>query len=241
LLEKCFSLKTEKFICISNAMKNDMLKVGIPSNKAVLIENGVDLERFYPRSEIVKISKLLGIKAQGPVIGTISRMVSEKGQIYLIKALKYLASEWSDLRCIFIGEGPLYSGIKNAARNFGVEDICLFLDARNDVELIYPLLDLFVLPSLREPFGLVLLEAMACGVPVIATSAGGPPEFILSGVNGILVPPRNGKALAEEISHLLLNKEKASKIRNAGLKTVQNRFNVREKVNKIDQVYFSLS
>jgi glycosyltransferase involved in cell wall biosynthesis len=240
-VEKILSFKTSKFICISNAMKKDMLKLGISSNKTELIFNGVDLTRFYPRLENGKIRKELGLKPKGPVIGTIGRMVSEKGQIYLVQALKNLASDWSNLQCLFIGEGPLLPKIQKMAIELGVEDMCLFPGVREDVELIYSSLDIFVLPSLREPFGLVLLEAMASGVPVISTASGGPAEILLSGVNGILVPAKNGEALASQIRYLLLNKDKAIKMSQEGLKTVQKRFDIMKTVKKTNAVYNSLA
>jgi glycosyltransferase involved in cell wall biosynthesis len=104
---------------------------------------------------------------------------------------------------------------------------------------VYPLLDLFVLPSLREPFGLVLLEAMATSVPVLATAAGGPLDFIQSGINGILVPPADSSKLAEQIDLLLSNPDLLKTIGKKGCETVKRSYDVRDTVCKIEQTYHS--
>ncbi|MCP4681813.1 MAG: glycosyltransferase [Desulfobacterales bacterium] len=240
LLERIFSHKTSTLICISNAMKGDMIKLGIDPRKIVVIPNGVDLERFYPRPAEERIKSQLGFNKQDMLIGTVGRMVTEKGQIYLLEALKYLKAEWKNLKCLFVGKGPMLPQLKKLARDSGLEDMCIFPGIRNDIELIYPMLELFVLPSIREPFGLVLLEAMASGVPVLATASGGPLDFINTGINGVLVPPKDSKALAQNISNLLRNKNRAEAIAVEGKKTVENEFSVKETVKKIQEVYFSL-
>lgn len=241
LLEKVLSFTTSKFICISKAIEKDMLSLGINKNKIVLIHNGVDLDRFFPRPLQEEKMRELGIKSSGPIIGTIGRMVTEKGHVYLVEALKYLKAEWKDLLCPFIGQGPSFPEIKKMAADLGISDMCIFFGNRKDVEHIYPIFDLFVLPSIREFFGIVLLEAMASVVPVIATASGGPLDFIKSNVNGVLVPARDAKALASEISRLLSNRDKARTIATEGRKTVEQQFNVKKIVNKIDDLYYSIA
>lgn len=238
-LERILSYRTSVFICISNAMKQDMLTLGIDPQKIVVIKNGVDLERFYPRHVQDKLKRELGIKTNGPIVGTVGRMVTEKGQIYLIEALQYLKTDWKDLKCLFIGEGPMLPQLRKMASDSGIEDMCIFAGIRKDIEFSYSILDVFVLPSLREPFGLVLLEAMASGIPVIATAAGGPLEFIGPDVNGVLVPVADSKALALKISCLLSNKGKAQAIATEGRRTVENQYSVKKTVKKVEEVYLS--
>jgi len=145
------------------------------------------------------------------------------------------------LLCLFIGQGPRFPKIKKMAADLGISDMCIFLGNRKDVEHIYPIFDLFVLPSIREPFGIVLLEAMASGVPVIVTASGGPLDFIKSNVNGVLVPGRDAKAIASEISSLLSNRDKARTIAIEGRKTVEKQFNIKKIVNEIDDLYYSIA
>ena len=239
-LEKILSFKTSKFICISKAMANDIIRLGVGENKISLIHNGVDLDRFFPRPVLEEKKRELGVATGVPVIGTIGRMVTEKGQIYLIEALKYLKTEWKDLKCLFVGDGPLRSQLMQTARDFGIEEMCIFTGIREDIEDIYPILDIFVLPSIREPFGLVLLEAMATEVPVIATASGGPLDIIRSGINGILVPPKDSSALANAVIIVLNNKELARTMGLAAREKVEQEFSVEKMVEETEKVYLSL-
>lgn len=240
IIEQVTSMVTRRFICISNAMMNDVVRLGISANKTIQIPNGVDTRRFYPRNNIEEIKQELGIDGKSPVIGTIGRMVTEKGQIFLIKALAVLKSRYPDLICLFIGDGPLLSMLKASAIELGVSESCKFVGVRDDLEKIYPVMDLFVLPSLREPFGLVLLEAMASGIPVLATSTGGPVDFIQPGENGVLVAPKDSNALAEQIANLLSDVKKRERIAAAGLKTVHDRFCIGKMIAGIEAVYRSV-
>jgi glycosyltransferase involved in cell wall biosynthesis len=238
LIDKALSFKTTKFLCISNAMREDIRKLGVKDHKIELIHNGVDAAHFYPRNSEGKIQDL-GILTNGPIIGTVGRMVPEKGHVHLIKALQRLKPEWENIRCIFVGDGPMLSQLKQMAFNLGVADNCIFCGIRPDVESIYSVFDVFVLPSLREPFGLALLEAMISRVPVVATDAGGPRDFIKTGVNGVLVPPKDDRALARRISYLLKNKQHADALAKMGRETALDHFNIEGTVKKIESVYFS--
>jgi len=240
-IEKISSLKTSKFICISKAMKNDLLKIGINDEKIIVIHNGVDPEVFYPRPADKNLLPPLGIHEKCRVIGTVGRMVTEKGQIHLISALAYLKNKWPALRCLFIGTGPLRAQLKNHAENLGVADMCIFTGVRMDIADIYPLMDIFVLPSIREPFGLVLLEAMASRVPVIATASGGPLDFIESGVNGILVPPSNPGELAAQVYFLLSKPYQAKAMAQRGYDTVRENYSIKETVRRVCDVYRSIA
>jgi len=221
-------------------MADDMRRMKIPLNKIIIIPNGVDLKRFYPRSNAEKIRKEFGVDSKTILIGTVGRMVPEKGHIFLIEALKQLKNRFSNLKCIFLGSGPLLINTYNKAAVLGVEDMCIFAGIRNNIEKIYPILNLFVLPSIREPFGLVLLEAMATQIPVVATASGGPSEFIKSGVNGVLVPPKDVNALASVIKQIIQNEDFAKKIAARGRATVVQFFDIKKTVAKVDRLYFSL-
>lgn len=239
LMERMTSGLTSTYICISKAMKNDLLKMGVCDAKIAVIPNGVDLDVFHPRTADKNLYEALGVNKDHLIIATVGRMVTEKGHVYLIEALSYLREQWPMLRCVFIGSGPLFLQLKDYAEKLDVADICLFAGVRTDMAEIYPLMDIAILPSIREPFGLVLLEAMASRVPVIATSAGGPPDFIKSGFNGMLVSPLNSKELAEKIDFLLSNPDKTKAIAQQGFDTVSHYYRVEETVRKIGEVYRS--
>lgn len=240
LVEKATSPLASSYLCISDAMRNDLRSLGIRDEKLMVIHNGVDLEVFYPREPPANLYDELRIGSHRPVIGTAGRMVTEKGQIHLIEALPYLLDHWPELRCLLIGTGPLMDNLKKRVAALGLSETCIFPGVRMDMPDVYPLLDLFVLPSLREPFGLVLLEAMASNIPVIATAAGGPIDFIQSEVNGILVPPADPMKLAEQIDMMLSNPDRARTLAERGYETVKRGFDVRKTVRTIEQTYHSL-
>ena len=167
--------------------------------------------------------------------------MEEKGQMYLIEALQRLANRWPNLRCVFIGEGPLEARLKQRAKQLAVDRHCRFTGIRIDIEKIYPYFDLFVLPSVREPFGIVLLEAMASEVPVVATAAGGVLDFIEPGKNGELVPPRDENALAHQIDGLLSDPDRAKKLAQEGRRSVVNQYTIEKTVGRITDVYLAVA
>ena len=241
LVEKATSLLASRYICISNAMRDDLRELGIPDEKLTVIQNGVDLEVFCPRDPPANLYDELGVGNHRPVIGTAGRMVTEKGQIHLLEALPRLLDRWPELRCLLIGTGPLLNDLEKRAAALGLSETCIFPVVRTDMPDVYPLMDLFVLPSLREPFGLVLLEAMASGVPVLATAAGGPLDFIQSGINGILAPPADPSKMAEQIDLVLSNPDLRMAIGRRGYETVRCNYDVNETVKKIEETYHALS
>jgi glycosyltransferase involved in cell wall biosynthesis len=240
LAERLLAFRTDRCICISAAMRADALRLGAAPARTVLVPNGVDADRFHPRPASPALRHALGILGPGPVIGTVGRAVTEKGQAYLVDTLPLLRTGWPHLRCVFVGDGPELPRLRRRAADLGVEDHCLFPGVRRDVEEIYPLLDVFVLPSLREPFGLALLEAMATGIPVVATAAGGPPDFIRHGINGLLVPPRDAAALARAVDSLLTDPPLARRLAASGRATADRQYPVTTMAGMVAGIYLDV-
>lgn len=237
LVEKYSSPVTRRFICISESMAADLRRLGIRADRMIVVENGIDADRFSAAYDVHTIKRKFGISGRHPVIGTVGRLVSEKGQIFLIEALPALTSDFPELACLFVGDGPLSQSLKQTAMKAGVPHICRFTGPVADVAQVYAVLDVFILPSLREPFGLAALEAMASGVAVIATDAGGPAEYIRPEVNGMLVPPGRSAALADAISRMLADRSVRESLARAGRQTVTRQFDIRKTVEKIEAVY----
>ncbi len=239
IVERITSLMASKYICISAAMRDDLRRMGISDEKLVVIHNGVDLDAFYPRALDTVLFDELGIGDNRPVIGTVGRMVTEKGQVHLIDALRRLGARWPRLRCLFIGTGPLLEELKKYAKTSGLAETCIFPGVRADIANIYSLMDIFVLPSIREPFGLVLLEAMASRVPIIATASGGPLEFIRPYYNGILVSPANPGELSSQIEFLLSQPVQSSEMAQRGYESVKEKYGIKNTVSQVCDVYLS--
>ncbi|MEW6077771.1 MAG: glycosyltransferase family 4 protein [Thermodesulfobacteriota bacterium] len=240
IIESWSSRITRRFICVSEAMAADTRKLGISPDKIIVIYNGIDPVRFSRAFDVEAIKMKLGITGRSPVIGTVGRLVPEKGQVHLIRALPLLKPAFPDLVCLFAGEGPLLEDLKREAMTAGVADICRFTGSVDEIEEIYAVLDLFVLPSVREPFGLSALEAMASGVAVLATNSGGPAEYIRPGINGLLVPPEDPSAMAEAAGRILSASDSRKKIAGQGHRTVLERFDIRTTVASTETVYDSL-
>jgi len=175
--------------------------VGIPAAKSELIMNGVDTERFAP-----------GLAAAATpwtgqdvfVIGTVGRLQDVKDQASLLAAFALLVTNApagrARLRLAVVGDGPLRDKLAQQARDLGVADLVWFPGARNDIPELMRSFDLFALSSIAEGTPVTLLEAMACGLPVVATAVGGIPEVVQDGVNGALVPASDAQALANALA-----------------------------------------
>jgi len=174
--------------------------VRIPAPKLELIMNGVDTERFAP-----------GLPAAATpwtdapfVIGTVGRLQDVKDQASLIDAFALLCAARPALRATMrlaiVGDGPLRASLAQRASQAGVADLVWFPGARNDIPELMRSFDLFTLSSIAEGTPVTLLEAMACGLPVVATGVGGIPEVVQEGVSGALVPASNPQALADALA-----------------------------------------
>lgn len=189
-------------VAVSRFIRDGMVAYGIPSEKVQVIYNAVDFSEFtYLYSEREQVRKEFGFAADDVVIGFVGAMTEGKGIFELLRAFYLLASRHSRLRLLYVGEGPDMADLMKEAKV--LEGRVVFAGHRRDVVRLYAAMDMFVLPSTcREAFGLVLIEAMSMGKPVIATSVGGIPEIIEHGENGLMVPPGDSSALARAIGEL---------------------------------------
>src|SRR5207247_1768501 len=166
----------------------------LPRRKMIVIGHGVDATARPATREEARRS--LGLPQQGPLIGAVGRLSPEKGQNVLLQALPSVLAAFPQAACVLAGEGPARAALEAEARRLGIGDRVVFLGLRRDVPMVLAALDLFVQPSIYEGFGLSLLEAMAAGLPVVASRVGGIPELIEDGRTGLLVPPQDSMALA---------------------------------------------
>lgn len=244
LIEKVMALITDKIITLTQLGKEDLIQYGIAKpSKFVVIPSGIDLKRFLRvRVNIEEKKKSLGIRDDYPVIGTVAHLVERKGYFYLIKAIAQVKKDYPEIKVLIVGEGYLRNHLENRVEKLGMQKNFLFLGARDNVEEIYPLLDLFILSSVNEGMGRALLEAMACGKAVVATKVMGIPELVIDGVSGILVPPKDSDALAEEIINLLRDRNKLRKMGKAGREMVRacSYFDSKAMVKRIENLYQEL-
>lgn len=217
-------------------------KIGADASRITQIYNGVDTEKFKPSGDnktplpIDKFSDSDSI-----VIGTVGRFQSVKNQmnlaqgfIQLLDKNPYLAKR---IRLVMIGDGPLRKLVIERLDEAGYSKLVWAPGSRDDINLLLPAMDLFVLPSLAEGISNTLLEAMSCGLPIIATSVGGNPELVVDGVTGTLIPPADSEAMANVLAQYLRNPERMKSHGTAGRKRVEEQFSISSMVDSYLQVY----
>jgi L-malate glycosyltransferase len=173
----------------------------VPAAKTRTIRYGVDTDRFRPESGTA-VRRSLRLSGKGPVFGTIARLTEQKGHRYLLEAASRALRLRPDLNFVFAGDGPLRDSLTARARSLGIGDRVRFLGYRTDVAALLAAFDVFTLPSLYEGLPNAVLEAMACGKPVVATAVDGTPEVVAEGETGLLVPPRDPDRLSGALLRL---------------------------------------
>lgn len=221
------------------------LTIGIPRSEIHQIYNGVDTERFKPSRPAHRFIGPKGFVEPGAfVIGTVGRMQTVKDQLTLVRAFVKLldldASSRDRIRLVMVGDGPLKKQAEVLLREAGAEELAWLPGEQNDVPRLMQSMDLFVLPSLAEGISNTILEAMACGLPVVATRVGGNPELVDDGNTGMLVPQADPDAMAQAIRRYL-NDEALLKVHGeAGRKRVLAQFSKDKMVAEYMAVYDSL-
>jgi glycosyltransferase involved in cell wall biosynthesis len=230
--------EVDKVFVASEHVYKAAKSAGCPPEHLVLLPNGVDIERFNPRLDGSLIRKMLGV-ADRPVVFTLRWHEPKNGIEYLIRAVPHVLREVPEAVFVIGSDGPLMGYHESLAENLGIDDHIMFAGRipRKDLPSYYAASDLFVIPSVVEAFGLVTVEAMACGKPVIGANVGGIPEIIVDGVNGFLIEPKNPEKIAEKVVVLLENPKLRRKMGQNGRKLAEEKFDIQKRVRKIVSVY----
>jgi len=199
---RCFA---DRVIAVSRRMAASLGESGYKPGTVVHIHNGVDLRKVRPMRARDHIRQELGIGPGTPLIGTAGRLSPVKGHVYFLRADKLILQKQHEARFLIVGDGPLHRELALSAMELGIDHACVFVGPRTDVYDLVAAMDIFVLPSLDEGIPMALLEAMALGRPVVATCVGGVPEVVAHRMTGLLVNPRDERALAEACLELALD------------------------------------
>ena len=226
-------------VCCSEAVCRSVSTcLGAPATRQTIIPFGVDAGQFAITD--VATRRELSLQDGGPIVGTVCRLVEpKKGMSVLLRAMAALKEEGNDphWQLLIVGDGPARTSLEALTRQLGLSDRTVFAGTRRDIPRILPLLDLFVLPSLYEGFGIAILEAMAAGKPVVATAVGGVPEFVVPGETGLLVEPGKAGALADAIGSLVRDPANATRMGMRGRARVLAGFQMSAVVRRHEQVY----
>jgi glycosyltransferase involved in cell wall biosynthesis len=218
VLERLVARFTERIVVLTDAEADQHIAVGVGRREQfVRIPSGVDLAEV--RAEAAgasRVRKDLGLAPETPLIGSVARLVPVKGLRYLVSAMPDILQRCSRAHLLLAGDGDQRSGLEALARELAVSDRVHFLGFRRDAAAVTAALDVFVLPSLNEGQGRVLVTAMALGVPIVATRVGGVPEVVKDGRQGLLVPSQDSTALGQAITTLLADREYAASLGMAG-------------------------
>ena len=197
----------DKIIANSVAEKDRLSEeVNVPAGRGMVIYNGVDTDKFSldkRDGRVMRHLNRLAIPPEHRIVGTAAFLVERKGIDHLIEATPTIIEKVPNTTFLVVGSGPLDKSLKELALGKGVGERVVFTGHSDCVEELIPLMDVFCLTSVWEPFGLVLVEAMASGKPIVAFESGGVPEVVKTGANGLLVPVGDTSALADAVIRLL--------------------------------------
>ena len=233
---------TDRVIAVSQSVADYRVKrCGVASQKVALIHNGVSLSRFDPQlTDRAGIRRQLGIAPSDAVVGMAARLVGYKGQQCLLEAAADISRRYPHTRFLLVGGGPDRQRLEGIVGRLDIGGHVTFTGPRKDMPALLAAMDIFVLPSFHEPFGNVVLEAMAMTRPVIVSSAGGLPEIVHTGHNGIVVPPRDPLALAGAIGELLADEAERQRLGLNGRRYVEQSFAMENVARNIEALYDEL-
>lgn len=245
--EKLTSPFKDKIIVNSEVDRELAIKYKIaPEEKIVKIYNGINLKGLDFLSEKEARQKILellpasyNLKPEIPLIGTIANFYKTKGLKYLIEAANLLKNK-SKIIFLVIGEGRERPKLEKLIKRANLEDNFFLLGQLPNAYKYLKVFDIFVLPSLKEGFPWVILEAMAAELPIVATKTGALPEIIEDGINGLLIEPKDSQALAEAIKKILENKKLAQEFGQNARKRVTEEFSLERMLDKTLAVYRSI-
>ncbi len=243
LMRRLYRPFVTRYVVLSRHLEGYLKeRVRVPAERITRICNGVDTTRFLPAGD--KRDLLMGSPFNAcryEVVGTVGRLDAVKDQMTLLRAFALLLERAPNvaypMRLIIVGEGPMRGELEAQIGRLGLSDKVWLAGARKDIPDLLRAMDIFALPSRAEGISNTILEAMACGLPVVATDVGGNGELVVSGETGLLVPSGDAGALAEALARYALSPTKGVEHGNAGRRRVENLFSLDTMIAQYQELY----
>ena len=236
--------RADVLIAVSGFVGRTLLESGHDPTKIHVVLNGIDPAQWQPGAAREDVRGEFDIDDGAPLLITVCRLFPAKGPEMLIRCLPELRRSEPQLKLMIVGEemAPGYRGhLERLAHELGVEGAVVFAGRRSDVPRLMAAADIFAMPSLGEPFGLVFLEAMAMHLPVVALDSGGAPEVIEDGVTGLLVEPGDTDGLTRSLLGLLKDPDRRRRMGTAGRQRVERKFTIMRMAADTAGVFRSLT
>jgi len=222
--------RADRVIAVSASVGHFLVNVlGIDRKKISIISNAIEIEGDNLRKN-----------NPGLLVGTVGSLVKAKGQIYLIKAFERVLQSLPKARLEIVGDGPEKDRLLKEIKDLGLESQIQLVGKVEKPKKLIKTWDIFALPSLSETFGLVILEAFECHVPVVGSNIGGIPELIKNGETGMLVPPADPEKLAKAICYLLVEKRERQKIADHAFELLKDKYEWSKIIKEIEKEYLRL-
>jgi glycosyltransferase involved in cell wall biosynthesis len=226
--------RMQKLICLSK-IQMEHLKNCLPleEKQYTVIPNGVDIQRFQPRNPDKRLRQELGAGDFEFLVGMIGRFDPQKGQLELVQAAREIVDRHPHCRFVFVGadthrESSIRRKVDGLIAELNLKQYVTTTEHRSDIPRVLNALDAFAMPSYEENFGNVMLEAIASGLPCIGTSSGGTPEIIVDGVSGLLVPPKDPRALARAVFKFIEDPDTRKQLGDKARKRAEERFDIKK-------------
>lgn len=232
---------TDGLVAVSGFVRDCLLaNEGLPASRVQVIYNGIAPEKFCPAPNREEVRAAQGLGPGDLVVGIAARFAPVKDHATLIRAFHLVHRKFPEARLVFAGDGPLRPASEDLVRELGIHSACRFLGVRRDVPCLLGSWDVFALSSLSEGTSVTLLEAMATGLPAVATGVGGNPEIVVDGETGLLSPRGDADALARSLERLFEDRAKARRMGEAGRARVEREFTLERMMANYRILYRSL-
>lgn len=227
-------------IAVSSAVKQEIIqRLRIPPEKCFVIYNGIEIEHFQKAQPSAELRQSLGIEKDDFVIIMVARLVEQKNHRLVIEAAPEIIQNVPRAKFLFVGDGKLRAELEALVQSKGLASRFIFAGQRDDVPYLLKLAAVAVLPSFKEGFSNTIIEAMAAGLPVIATNVGGNQEAILEGETGFIISPTDKSGFARAIIRLAQDKKMLQCLSENATRHAQN-FSINRMVSETENLYYSL-